>query len=175
MGAKKFMLKKFMCFFLSLIHRFTQFAKARTNQKARKSRGGKAHKHKEMHLTPPNSDPTLKSGRPRFGSVRLRFGGGTVRAVPVFGSGGSSAKMGFSAFQYSLRGKNGSGSGFGSWKTVLATGGCTCVRRLCRQKTVLAVPVLPSVSGKTVPTVPVPGSGSVPEPPCKILYEGPPT
>ena len=26
----------------------------------------------------------------RFGSVRLRFGGGTVRAVPVFGSGGSS-------------------------------------------------------------------------------------
>ena len=34
------------------------------------------------------------SGRPRFGSVRLRFGGGTVRAVPVFGSGGSSAKKG---------------------------------------------------------------------------------
>ena len=32
------------------------------------------------------------AGRPRFGSVRLRFGGGTVRAVPVFGSGGSSAK-----------------------------------------------------------------------------------
>ena len=35
----------------------------------------------------------LISGRPRFGSVRLRFGGdGTVQAVPVFGSGGSSAK-----------------------------------------------------------------------------------
>ena len=31
----------------------------------------------------------------RFGSVRLRFGGGTVQAVPVFGSGGSSAKRGF--------------------------------------------------------------------------------
>ena len=36
------------------------------------------------------------SGRPRFGSVRLRFGKGTVQAVPVFGSGGSSAKKGFS-------------------------------------------------------------------------------
>ena len=81
------------------------------------------------------------------GSVRLRFGGGTVRAVPVFGSGGSSAKKQFSVFQYSLTGKDGSGSGFGSWKTVLA------------------VPVPLSVSGKTVPTVPVPGSGSVPEPP----------
>ena len=29
-----------------------------------------------------------------------------------------------------------------------------------------AVPVPLSVSGKTVPTVPVSGSGSVPEPPC---------
>ena len=29
------------------------------------------------------------------GSVRLRFGGGTVQAVPVFGSGGSSAKRFF--------------------------------------------------------------------------------
>ena len=35
-----------------------------------------------------------------------------------------------------------------------------------RWKTVPAVPVPPSVSGKTVPTVPVSGSGSVPEPPC---------
>ena len=47
----------------------------------------------------------------------------------------------------SLTGKDGSGSGFGSWKTVPA------------------VPVLLSVSGKTVPTVAVSGSGSVPEPP----------
>ena len=39
-----------------------------------------------------------ESGRPRFGSVRLRFGGGTVRAVPVFGSGGSSAKKVFLCF-----------------------------------------------------------------------------
>ena len=84
-----------------------------------------------------------KQGGP--GSVRLRFGGETVRAVPVFGSGGSS---GFSVFQYSLTGKDGSGFGFGSWKTVPA------------------VPVPLSVSGKTVPTVPVPSSGSVPEPPC---------
>ena len=50
-------------------------------------------------------------------------------------------------FKYSLAGNDGSGSGFGSWKTVPA------------------VPVLLSVSGKTVPTVPVSGSGSVPEPP----------
>ena len=35
-----------------------------------------------------------KQGGP--GSVRLRFGDGTVRAVPVFGSGGSSAKRAFS-------------------------------------------------------------------------------
>ena len=56
-------------------------------------------------------------------------------------------------FQYSLTGKDGSGSGFGSWKTVPA------------------VPVPLSVSGKTVPTVPVPGSGSVPEPPCKKIVQ----
>ena len=53
-------------------------------------------------------------------------------------------------FQYNLTGKDGSGSGFGSWKTVLA------------------VPVPLSVAGKTVPTVPVSGSGSVLEPPCNI-------
>ena len=52
------------------------------------------------------------------GSVRLRFGGGTVRAVPVFGSGGSSPKKGLPLFQYNLTGKD--GSGFGSWKTVPA-------------------------------------------------------
>ena len=48
-------------------------------------------------------------------------------------------------FQYNLAGKDGSGSGFGSRKTVPA----------------VLVPL--SVSGKTVPTVPVSGSGSVPE------------
>ena len=50
-------------------------------------------------------------------------------------------------FQNNLTGKDGSGSGCGSWKTVPA------------------VPVPLSFSGKTVPTVPVSGSGSVPEPP----------
>ena len=47
-------------------------------------------------------------------------------------------------FQHSLPRKHGSGSSFGSWT---------------------AVPVPLSVSGRTVPTVPVPGSGSVPESP----------
>ena len=54
-------------------------------------------------------------GRLRFASVRLQFGDKMVRAVPVFGSGGSSVKRGFLCFQYSLTGKD--GSGFGSWKT----------------------------------------------------------
>ena len=44
--------------------------------------------------------------------------------------------------------EDGSGSGFGSWKTVQA------------------VPVPRSVPAKAVLTVPVSGSGSVPEPPC---------
>ena len=48
-------------------------------------------------------------------------------------------------FQYIFKGKD--GSGFGSWKTVPA------------------VPVPLSVSGKTVLTVPVSGSGLVSEPP----------
>ena len=86
------------------------------------------------------------------GSVRfgLRFRDGTVQEVPVFGFRFSvPLQKGFSVFHYNLTGKDGSGSGFGSWKTVPA------------------VPVPLSVSGKTVPTVPVPvsGSGSVPEPP----------
>ena len=67
---------------------------------------------------------------------RFRF---SVPAVPL-------QKKVFPVFQYSLTGKDGSGSGFGSWKTVPA------------------VPVPLSVSGKTVPTVLVSGSGSVPEP-----------
>ena len=88
------------------------------------------------------------TGRPWFGSVWLRFGYGlggerferfrfAVPAVPL--------QKGFSVLQYSFTGKD--GSGFGSWKTVPA------------------VPVPLSVSGKTVLTVPVSGSGSVPEPP----------
>ena len=46
------------------------------------------------------------SGRPRFGSVRLRFGDGTVQAVPVFGSGGSSAKGFFGvSVQFNRKGR----------------------------------------------------------------------
>ena len=47
-------------------------------------------------------------------------------------------------YQYSLTGKNGSGSGFGSWKNGSGSA---------------------FGFGKTVPTVPVSGSGSVPEAP----------
>ena len=91
---------------------------------------------------------SLLAGWPRFGSVRLRFGDGTVRAVPVFGSGGSSSEGVFVYFSTVSQREGGSGSGFGSWKTVPA------------------VPVPRSVPAKTVPTVPVSGSGSVPGPPC---------
>ena len=78
----------------------------------------------------------------RFGSVTVWGWKGSI------GSGGSSTKRVFSVFQYIFKGKDGSGSGFGTWKTVPA------------------VPVPLSVSGKTVLTVPVSGSGSAPEPPC---------
>ena len=81
-------------------------------------------------------------GWPRFGSVRLRFEDGTVRAVPVFGSGGSSGEGVFVCFStVSQRGRF----------------------RFRFLETVRAVPVARSVPGKTVPTVPVSGSGSVPE------------
>ena len=56
-------------------------------------------------------------------------------------------QKGFSVFQYIFKGKDSSGSG--SWKTVAA------------------VPVPLAVSGQTVLTVPVSGSGSVPESPWK--------
>ena len=93
----------------------------------------------------------FNSGRINCREAPVRFG-----SVTVWGWKGSSGsgfrfwrflcKTGFSVFLYSLTGRD--GSGFGSWKTVPA----------------VAVPL--SVSGKTVPTVPVSGSGSVPEPPC---------
>ena len=100
-------------------------------------------------LLPQTFRKTEVQGGP--GSVRFGYGSGVERferfrfsvpAVPL--------QKGFSLFQYCLTGKEGSGSGFGSWKTVPA------------------VPVPLSVSGKTVPTVPVPGSGSVPEPPWRL-------
>ena len=50
--------------------------------------------------------------------VRLRFGDGTVQAVPVFGSGGSSKEGVFVCFSTVFIRED--GSGFGSWKTVPA-------------------------------------------------------
>ena len=63
-----------------------------------------------------------------------------VPAVPL--------RRGFSCVSVQFHREDGSGSGFGSWKTVPA------------------VPVPRSVPAKKVPTVPVSGSGSVPGPPC---------
>ena len=83
------------------------------------------------------------------GSVRFGYGLGTERleqfrfsvpAVPL--------RRGFWCVSIQFHREDGSGSGFGSWKTVPA------------------VPVPRSVPAKTVPTVPVSGSGSVPGPPC---------
>ena len=83
------------------------------------------------------------------GSVRFGYGLGmerferfrfSVPAVPL--------RRGFLCVSVQFHREDGSGSGFGSWKTVLA------------------VPVPRSVPAKTVPTVPVSGSGSVPAPPC---------
>ena len=51
-----------------------------------------------MKATPPLNP----AGWPGFGSVRLRFGDGTVRAVPAFGSGGSSKQGVLVFFQYSF-------------------------------------------------------------------------
>ena len=58
-------------------------------------------------------------------------------------------RRGFLGVSVQFSREDGSGSGFGSWKTVPA------------------VPVPRSVPGKTVPTVPVSGSGSVPGPPWR--------
>ena len=84
------------------------------------------------------------------GSVWLRFGDGTVRADPVFGSGGSSKEGGFLCFStISHRGRF----------------------RFRFLETVPAVPVPRSVPAKTVPAVPVSGSGSVPGPPCVLRFD----
>ena len=70
-----------------------------------------------------------RAGWPWFGSVRLRFGDGTVRAVPFFGSGGSSKEGGFLCvsvqfnkkerfrFRFLENGSGGSGSAFVPEKT----------------------------------------------------------
>ena len=89
----------------------------------------------------------MTAGWPRFGSVRLRFGDGTVRAVPVFGSGGSSGEGVFVCFSTV------------SQRTVpvpVSVPG----KRFWRFRFRVRFP------GPPVPTVPVSGSGSVPGPPC---------
>ena len=82
----------------------------------------------------------ISAGWPRFGSVWLQFGVGTVLAVPLRRSF-SCVSVEFNRerrfrfrFRFPKNGSGGSGSSSGSWKTV--------------------------------PAVPVSGSGSVPEPPC---------
>ena len=59
------------------------------------------------------------SGRPRFGSVTVRGWNGSSGSGFRFLE--NLCKKGFSVcFQYSLTGKDGAGSGFGSWKAVPA-------------------------------------------------------
>ena len=82
------------------------------------------------------SETLQNPGRPRFGSVTVRVWNGSSGSGFRFRRFLCKNFKGFCVFQYSLTGKDGSGSGFGSWKTVPA------------------VPVPLSVSGKTVPTVP---------------------
>ena len=154
------------------------------------------------------------TGWPRFGSVRLRFGDGTVRAVPVFGSGGSSEEGVFVCFstvsqrgrfrfrfRFLENGSGGSSSSFGSCENVSTSdfqsevgevvgeiGGelpakfgrrfssfFCCGKSSEAYSTKTPLQISPSnftrrfwvVAGpaKTVPTVPVSGSGSVPGPP----------
>ena len=49
-----------------------------------------------------------------LGSARLQFVHGTVRAVPIFGSDGSSLERGFLCFKIVETERDRSGSGFGS-------------------------------------------------------------
>ena len=85
------------------------------------------------------------------GSVRLRFGGGKVRSVPVFASGGSSTKRVLLCFSTFLKER--------TVPVPVSVPG----KRFRRFRFPL------SVSGKTVLTVPVSGSGSVPEPPHNCI------
>ena len=82
--------------------------------------------------------------------VPVRFGYGSVqgavRAVPVFGSDGSSRERFSRCFCAVLSKRHGSGFGF--------------------QRTVPTVPVLLPVSEETVPAVPVSGPGLVPALSC---------
>ena len=110
----------------------------------------------------------------RVALVRFGYGLGveTVRAVPVFGSGGSSAKgvccvlqKGFSAFKYTLTGKDGSGSPVSVPGKRFQSPACVWLPWLCRKR-FRRFRFRFQFRGKTVPTsLPVSGSGSVLEPP----------
>ena len=91
---------------------------------------------------------------PRLSSVPLRFGCGTVWAVPVFGSDGLSGERVSFVFLHLKRERSSSGSGCGSWKTVPAV--------------LVEVPV--SVPGKTALVVPVRFLGLPAKMGLKILY-----
>ena len=89
----------------------------------------------------------------RFGSVAVRGWNGSSGSGFRFRRLLCKKRLFCVSVQFAT-GKDSSGSGFASWKTVPA------------------VPVPLPVSGRTVPTVPVPGSGtsgSVPESPCNDL------
>ena len=90
----------------------------------------------------------MNTGRPRFGSVAVRGWNGSSGSGFRFRR--FLCKKGFSVFQYICNRK-------GRFRF-----------RFRFLENVPAVPVPLLVSGKTVPTVPVPGSGSVPEPFGKI-------
>ena len=101
-----------------------------------------------MRLSEGNPFKALCTSQGGAGSVRFGYGLGmerferfrfSVLAVPL--------RRGFLCVSVQFSTEDGSSSGFGSWKTVPA------------------VPVPRSVPGKTVPTVPVSCSGSVPGPP----------
>ena len=82
----------------------------------------------------------------RFGSVTVWGWNGSSGSGFRFRFGSSKEGV-FFCVSVQFNREDGSGSGFGSWNTVPA------------------VPVPRSVPGKTVPMVPVSGSGSVPVPP----------
>ena len=68
------------------------------NAQSRKEKGqGEAEAHclARVSLKQGTNDANYREAP---GSVRLRFGGGTIPAVPVFGSGGSSVKKVFLCF-----------------------------------------------------------------------------
>ena len=119
-------------------------------------RPSKSWKNKHFGTDMPRGRPRKNFGLKNFGLIFRSLGLGVEQfkrfrfSVPAAPLQKVFFCCSFPVFQYSLTGKDGSGSGFGSLKMVPA------------------VPVPLSVSGKTVLTVPVSGSGSVLELPCSL-------